>query len=83
MELLVVWIVVAIVGAIVAGNKGRSGVGWFFICLLLTPLAVLILLALPTLKSPEPRPLSSLWCPRRRPRWKLIRLAVRVPFALK
>ena len=54
MELLVVWIVIAIVGAIVAGNKGRSGVGWFFACLILTPLAILILLALPRLESAAP-----------------------------
>jgi hypothetical protein len=55
-EVLVIWIIVAIVGAIVAGNKGRSAVGWFFLCLLLTPLAILVLLALPTLKLPEPQP---------------------------
>jgi hypothetical protein len=41
MEILVIWTVVAIVAAIVAGNKGRSGAGWFFLCLLLTPLALL------------------------------------------
>jgi hypothetical protein len=28
----------------------------FFLCLLLTPLAILVLLALPTLKAPEPQP---------------------------
>jgi hypothetical protein len=55
MEILIIWIVVAIVGAILANNKGRSGIGWFFICLLLTPLAILVLLALPTLKPPEPQ----------------------------
>jgi len=27
MEILIIWIVVAIVGAIVANNKGRSGAG--------------------------------------------------------
>jgi hypothetical protein len=56
MEILVIWTVVAIVAAIVATNKGRSGAGWFFLCLLLTPLALLVLLALPTLKPPEPQP---------------------------
>lgn len=45
--LFVVWLVVAITAAIVASNKGRSGVGWFFLCMLLTPVAILILLALP------------------------------------
>ena len=43
MEILVFWIVVAIVGGIIASNKGRSGAGWFFLCLVLTPLAILVL----------------------------------------
>jgi hypothetical protein len=55
MEILVIWIVVAVVAAIVASNRGRSGAGWFFLCLLATPLAILVLLALPTLKPPEPQ----------------------------
>ena len=58
MEVFVIilcWIVVPIVAAIVASNKGRSGAGWFFLCLSLTPLAILVLLALPTLKPPEPQ----------------------------
>ena len=53
--IILCWIVVPIVAAIVASNKGRSGAGWFFLCLLLTPLAILVLLALPTLKPPEPQ----------------------------
>jgi Uncharacterised protein family UPF0547 len=56
MELLVGWIVLAVVGAIVASNRGRSGAGWFFLCLLLTPLMILALLALPTRKPPLPQP---------------------------
>jgi hypothetical protein len=32
MELLVVWIVLAIVGAIIASNKGRSGAGFYAWC---------------------------------------------------
>ena len=42
MEFLTIWIILAIVGAIVANNKGRSGVGWFFLCLLLTPVVILV-----------------------------------------
>jgi uncharacterized protein (DUF58 family) len=56
MEVLTIWVVVAIVAAIVASNKGRSGVGWFFLCILLTPLAILVLLALPRLSPPAPQP---------------------------
>ena len=37
MEWLVIWIVVAIVGAIVASNKGRSGVGTGFFVLAADP----------------------------------------------
>ena len=53
MEILVIWVVVAIVGAIIAGNKGRSKANWFFLCVVLTPLAILVLLALPSLKEPS------------------------------
>jgi hypothetical protein len=54
MEFLAIWIILAIV----ANNKGRSGVGWFFLCLLLTPLVILVLLALPTLKRTEAQPVT-------------------------
>jgi hypothetical protein len=67
MEFLAIWIILAIVGAIVANNKGRSGVGWFFLCLLLTPVVILVLLALPTLKPtgarPQARPPDRAPCP--------------------
>ncbi len=55
LEILTLWIVVAIVAAIVASNKGRSGLGWFLLCVLLTPLAILILLVLPSLKPADPQ----------------------------
>jgi hypothetical protein len=35
-------------------RHGQHCSRWFFLCLLLTPLAILVLLALPTLKPPEP-----------------------------
>lgn len=55
--LFVVWVVVAITAAIVANNKGRSGLGWFLLCFLLTPLAILPLLALgPKARPPRQEP---------------------------
>ena len=38
---LVVWLVLGVASAIVATNKGRSGIGWFFIGLLFGPLGFL------------------------------------------
>ncbi len=46
--------VIATVGAIVAERKGRSELGWFFGCLLF-PIAILIVLALPSIRSHPPR----------------------------
>jgi hypothetical protein len=57
-EWLVLWIVIAVVGAIVASNRGRSGVGWFFLCLVL-PVMILVLLALPSRRPPQPSPYGS------------------------
>ena len=41
----------AAIAAIVANNEARSGAGWFFLYLLLSPLAILVLLALPALNT--------------------------------
>ena len=49
--IIVFWIIIAIVGGIVAENKGRSGTGWFFACFVLSSLMVLIVLALPAIES--------------------------------
>lgn len=38
------WFVISIVVGAVASNKGRSGIGWFFISLLITPIISLIIL---------------------------------------
>lgn len=40
------WLVLAIVVAIVAAARGRSGFGWFFIALLISPIISFIVLAL-------------------------------------
>lgn len=47
MDLFVVliWIVIAVCASIIASNKKRSGVGWFFLTLLF-PIAILILVCL-------------------------------------
>lgn len=47
--LVALWFAVAVTAAILAGNKGRSGPLWFAACLLLSPLAILPLLALRSL----------------------------------
>jgi Uncharacterised protein family UPF0547 len=49
---LVVVSVVAVVAFVVASDKGRSDIEWAVACALL-PAAILILIALPTLKPPQ------------------------------
>ena len=51
MEFFVLYLVCAIVAAVVARKKGRSQIGWFVLSLLLTPLMVLVLLALPPVQG--------------------------------
>jgi hypothetical protein len=51
--LAVLWIVIAVVAAIVAENKNRSSAGWLCTCLFLSPAMILILLALPNRSDPR------------------------------
>ncbi len=55
MEWIVVWLVASSVVAWAASQKGRSGIGFFFLSLLLSPLiGFLAVIAVPSLK-PVPR----------------------------
>ena len=42
MEIFILWIVLCIVPAVIAGAKGRSGIGIFFLSLFLSPLIGII-----------------------------------------
>jgi phosphate/sulfate permease len=49
MPIILAWIVFAVLVGVYAGHKGRSGVGFFFISLLLSPLiGFLIAVVIPT-----------------------------------
>jgi hypothetical protein len=53
MEIFLGWLIFAVVVAIGAAARGRSGVGWFFLSVLISPLlSVLLLLLLPKLNAP-------------------------------
>ena len=45
MELILFWIAFAVVVGIWASKRGRSGVGWFFLALLISPLLAALFLA--------------------------------------
>lgn len=54
MEILLFWIIFAVVVGIAASNRGRSGFGWFLLSILLSPLLGLILvLVLPDQKKQQ------------------------------
>lgn len=55
MTLVIIWIFCAIISAVVASNKGRSGIGWFFAGLLLGPFGFAVAL-LPAIKKEQPIP---------------------------
>lgn len=65
MELFMFWVGVAIACAIVAGNKGRSGFGWFILGMLFSLMALLIVLVLPSIKDETdiPTPDTHVKCP--------------------
>lgn len=55
MEIAIGWFVFSIVVAIIADSRGRSGMGYFFISMLLTPvIGGILALALPNLSSSPP-----------------------------
>lgn len=44
MEILIIWLLFGIVCAVIASNKGRSGLGWFLIGVLLGPFGLILAL---------------------------------------
>ncbi len=46
MELVLIWILFGIVTAVAASNRGRSGLGWFFIGIFLGPFGLILALLL-------------------------------------
>ncbi len=66
MEFFFFWLIFAIVVAIIAGSRGRSGFGWFLLAMVISPLlAVLLVALLPSLKAaPDaPTPETHVKCP--------------------
>ena len=56
MELLIGWLTFAVAPAVLAARRGRTGVGWYFVSLLISPLlAFVLLLVLPNLEEDERR----------------------------
>lgn len=60
MELVLFWLGLAVVVAVAANTRGRSGGGWFLLAIVISPLlAGLLVLALPRLNAPKPEPMLS------------------------
>ncbi|ACM35620.1 MULTISPECIES: zinc ribbon domain-containing protein [Rhizobium/Agrobacterium group] len=53
MELVVLWIICGAVTAIIATSKGRSGVGWFFVGMLISIFGIILVACLPSVKETE------------------------------
>jgi predicted amidophosphoribosyltransferase len=51
MELILVWLILVIATGALAHSKGRSVAGWVCLSILIAPLTILILLALPNLQT--------------------------------
>lgn len=46
MEFLIIWLIFAVACAIIANNKGRSGIGWFFLGLVFGIFALIVVAVL-------------------------------------
>lgn len=46
MEIVIIWLLLALIPAYIAGQKGRSAIGFFALAILLSPLIALIIVVL-------------------------------------
>jgi len=54
MEIVIGWLMFAIIVGVSANSRGRSGFGWFVLAMVISPLiAILFLLALPNLRQQD------------------------------
>jgi hypothetical protein len=67
MELLFFWFAIGVLCAVIAPTRGRSAFAWFLLGFLLSPLALIALLALPNLKEPPALPTHASPTPKTRP----------------
>ena len=51
--IIILWFFFGILAWVIASGKGRSGFIWFLLATLLSPLVILLLLALPNLKEQQ------------------------------
>ena len=60
MEIFVPWLALSVVAAVIASNRGRSGWGFFFLSLILTPLIGIIaaLIVTPNRKNVEKKQIA-------------------------
>lgn len=65
MEVVVGWILAAVVVGLIAGSRGRSGFGWFVLAVMISPLlAGILVLALGRAATNEgPTPETHVKCP--------------------
>lgn len=68
MEIVLGWLVFAVVVGIIASSRGRSGFSWFLLACVLSPILAVILVALmPSKKAPSgeelPSPRTHIKCP--------------------
>jgi hypothetical protein len=54
MEFVIFWLLFAVVVGVVASSRGRSGVGWFLLAVVISPLLAIILVALMPSKRDAP-----------------------------
>lgn len=53
MEIIAIWLVCAVVTAIIASSKGRSGGGWFFIGLILGIFGIILIACMPSIRPQQ------------------------------
>lgn len=65
MEIVIGWFIFSFIAGVIADSKGRFGIGYFFLSLILSPLVGLILaVALPAVsKNDGPSPKTHVRCP--------------------